>query len=121
MRERERARVCRVYDTTVRCVWELIMQYNAVLQRSLHGYRLQVAPLREGTEYCEKEVCADGQLDSGLAGCSPSVDRKVGEGGAQRLLARIGHVGAVLEEHEGESGEASQLAQPLVRDVVTHR
>ena len=46
--------MCGVYDTTVQCVWELIMQYDAVLQRSSHGYRLQVAPLREGTVYCEQ-------------------------------------------------------------------
>jgi hypothetical protein len=51
---RERSGVCGVYDTTVQCVWELIMQYDAVLQRSSHGYRLQVAPLREGTVYCEQ-------------------------------------------------------------------
>jgi hypothetical protein len=46
--------VCGVYDTTVQCVWKLIMLYDAVLQWSLHGCRLQVAPLREGTVYCEQ-------------------------------------------------------------------
>ena len=54
MRESEKEGVCGVYDTTVQCVWELIMQYDAVLQRSLHGYRLQVAHLCEGTVYCEE-------------------------------------------------------------------
>ena len=34
-----------------------------------------------------------------MAGRSPSInDREVGEGGAQHLLARIGHVGAEAEE-----------------------
>ena len=46
--------MCGVYDATVQCVRELLMQYDAVLQRSLHGYRLQEAPLREGTVYCEQ-------------------------------------------------------------------
>ena len=66
----EREGVCGVYDTKIQCVWELIMQYDAVLQRSLHGYRLQVAPLREGTVYCAEETCAEGRHGSSLAGRS---------------------------------------------------
>ena len=111
--------MCGVHDTMMQCVWELIMQYDAVLQRSLHGYRLQVAPLREGTVYCEQEACAAWRGCSSLTGRSPLTDREVGEGAAQRLLTRGGHVVAGVEVKGGESGEACQIEQPLVRGVVT--
>jgi hypothetical protein len=62
-----------------------------------------------------KEVCADGQHESGLAGRSPSVDREVGEGGAQRLLARIGHVGAAVEVEGGERSKPGHRTQHLCR------
>jgi hypothetical protein len=35
--------MCGVYDMTERCVWELIMQYDAFSQRSLHRWDVLVA------------------------------------------------------------------------------
>ena len=96
------------------CLW-----ITMLLQLSLHTTRFQAAPPREGTAYCEEEACAKGRHGSSLTGCSSFTDREVGEGGAQRLLPHGGHVAAAVEGEGGESGEASQLAQPLVGDVVT--
>jgi hypothetical protein len=46
-----------------------------------------------------------------------AINGQVGDGGAQRLLRRGRHVGAVAEVQSGESSEAAECAQHLVRHV----
>ena len=103
--------VCVEADQAVRCC------IAAQLTRLLHRWLLCVRALCTAS----RQAWAEGRHGSSLADRPSTLDREVGEGGAQRLLARIGHVGEAVEEQGGESGEASQLEQPLVRDVVTVR
>jgi hypothetical protein len=46
------------------------------------------------------------------------MNRQVGEGGAQRLLPRGGHVGAEAEVEAFEGGQPAQCLQALARQVL---
>jgi hypothetical protein len=82
------------------------MQYDAIaaeLTRLDYRWLLRVRALCTARRRCV--------LKGGMAATWPaaqsSTDREVGKGGAQRLLPRGGHVGAVLNVEVGESCEAS--------------
>ena len=96
-------------STIRRCsVCKLIMQYDAIaaeLTRLDYRWLLRVRPLCTARR---RRV-----LKGGMAAAWPAAhhsrftDREVGEGGAQCLLPRGGHVVAVVEVEVGESGKAS--------------
>jgi hypothetical protein len=102
--------------------WCSVRAGHAALWYSSCGYTARLGcPPREALYTVALRVCAEGRHGSSYTvvgeSLSSATNRQVGDGGAQRLLRRGRHVGAVAEVQSGECGEAAQCAQPLVRHV----